>query len=209
MFRQVPVLPVVVPLAAVALAVLLNVLARRGRLTAPRAAVAVALCVYGAGVVANTVFPVFLDKPPAHASWDGHLSLVLLVHYEVADALMNVAVFVPLGALVPLLVARPSWPRTVLVAVGVSLGIEVSQLITARLLGGGHLADVNDLLFDVLGGALGYGLLRAGTRIPRVAALVDRFRWADPAPAAPRVGGPRAAGPRAAGPAVAGAAHRD
>lgn len=203
MFRQVPVLPVVVPLAAAALAVLLAVLARRGRLTAPRAAVAVALCVYGAGVVANTVFPIFLDKPAADAPWDAHLALVPLVDYEVADALMNVAVFVPLGVLVPLLLARSSWPRVVLVAVGVGLGIEVSQLITARLLGGGHLADVNDLLFNVLGGALGYGLLRAGTRVPRAAALVDRFRWSDPAPA-----GPHAGGPRAAGPAVAEAARR-
>lgn len=204
MFRQVPVLPVVVPLAAAALAVLLAVLARRGRLTAPRAAVAVALCVYGAGIVANTVFPIFLDKPRAHAPWDGHLTLELLVDYGLADALTNVAVFVPLGVLVPLLVARASWPRVVLVAVAVSLGIEVSQLVTAHLLSGGHLADVNDLLFNVLGGALGYGLLRAGTRVPRVAALVDRFRWSDPAPADARAGGARAAGP-----VVAGAARRD
>ncbi|MCG7285918.1 VanZ family protein [Cellulomonas sp. ACRRI] len=203
MFRQVPVLPVVVPLAAVALAALLTVLARRGRLTAPRAAVAVALSGYGAGIVANTVFPIFLDKPRAHAPWDGHLTLVLLSGYQADDALTNVAVFVPLGVLVPLLLARSSWPRTVLVAVGVSLGIEVSQLITAHLLGGGHLADVNDLLFNVLGAALGYGLLRAGARVPRVAALVDRLRWSDPAPT-----DPPADGARAAVPAVAGAPRR-
>ncbi|GIG35656.1 VanZ family protein [Cellulomonas pakistanensis] len=198
MFDQVPVLPVVVPAAAAALAVLLTVLLRRGRLTAPRAAVAVALCVYGAGIVANTVFPIFLDKPAADVPWHAHLALAPLVGYEAADALKNVAVFVPLGVLTALLGARASGRRAVLVAVSVSLGIEVSQLVAAHLLGGGHLADVNDLLFNVLGGALGYGLLRAGTRVPRVAAVVDRFRWTGPAPD----------GARAAGPAVVGAAYR-
>lgn len=147
--------------------------------------------------------PVLPVVVPAAAPWHAHLALVPLVGYEVADALMNVAVFVPLGVLVPLLGARASWWRTVLVAAGVSLGIEVTQLVTAHLLGGGHLADVNDLLFNVLGGALGHGLLCAGTRVPWVAALVERFRWSDPA-----TGGARDDGPRAAGSAAARAALR-
>ncbi|VTR76087.1 VanZ family protein [Cellulomonas hominis] len=177
MFRQVPVLPVVVPLAAATLAVLLWSLARRGRLSVPRAALALALCVYAAGIVANTVFPVFLDKPAGSAPWSDHLALVPLAGYEMADAVMNIVVFVPLGMLVPLLMVRPSWWRTVAAAACVSLGIEVTQLVTAHLLGGGHLADVNDLVFNVVGGAAGYLLLAAVTRVPWAAALVERFRW--------------------------------
>lgn len=69
MFRQVPVLPVVIPLAAATLTALLWSLARRGRLSVPRAALALALCVYAAGIVANTVFPIFLDKPASSAAW--------------------------------------------------------------------------------------------------------------------------------------------
>ncbi|WP_282944131.1 VanZ family protein [Cellulomonas endometrii] len=177
MFRQVPVLPVVVPLAAATLTALLWSLARRGRFSVPRAALALALCVYAAGIVANTVFPIFLDKPASSAAWGDHLALVPLAGYEVADAVMNIVVFVPLGMLVPLLMVRPSWSRTVAVAACVSLGIEVTQLVTAHLLGGGHLADVNDLLFNVVGGAVGYLVLAAVTRVPRARALVDRFRW--------------------------------
>lgn len=179
MFRQVPVLPVVVPLAALVVAVLLVLLARRGRLSAPRAAVALALGVYTAGIVANTVFPIFLDKPARDGGWMHHLALVPLAGYQVDDAMINVAVFVPLGMLVPLLTARPSWRRTVLVAASISLGIEATQYVTAHALGGGHLADVNDLVFNVVGGAVGYGVLAALVQVPRVAALVDRFRWAD------------------------------
>jgi glycopeptide antibiotics resistance protein len=176
-FREVPVLPVVVPLAVVTVGVLLTLLARRGRFSLPRAAVALAIGVYAAGIVANTVFPIFLDKPVGDAPWGAHLALVPLSGYEVADALQNVLVFVPLGMLVPLLAVRPSWWRTVGVAACVSLGIEVTQLATAHLLGGGHLADVNDLIFNVLGGAVGYVALAALTRVPGVEGLVDRFRW--------------------------------
>ncbi|SDF20698.1 Glycopeptide antibiotics resistance protein [Cellulosimicrobium cellulans] len=181
MFREVPVLPVVIPLGAVVLALLLWRLHRTGRLTVPRAAVALALAVYAAGVVANTVFPIFLDKPVTSAAWDAHLVLVPLVDYEVADALMNVLVFVPLGMLLPLLLARTSWWRVVLAAAAFSLAIEVTQYVTSHLLGGGHIADASDLLFNVVGGVLGFGLFTLLSRVPALDAFFDRFRWS-PAP---------------------------
>ncbi len=68
MFRQVPVLPIVLPIAIVAFLGLLWSLQRRNRLSLPRAALAAALCVYLAGVIANTVFPIFLDKPSSPGS---------------------------------------------------------------------------------------------------------------------------------------------
>jgi glycopeptide antibiotics resistance protein len=176
-FRQIPVLPVVVPLAVVVLALLLWSLRRRGRWSTPRVAVAVALSVYAAGVVANTVFPVFLDKPRADVPWSEYLVLVPWTEYEVGDAVLNVLVFVPLGALVALVLARPSWPRVMAVVTAASLVIEVTQYLTAHLLGGGHVADVHDLLFNLVGGALGLGLLQLASRVPGLAGFVDRFRW--------------------------------
>ncbi|MET0434616.1 MAG: VanZ family protein [Cellulomonas sp.] len=177
MFRQVPVLPVVLPLAAVALAVLLGSLRRRGRLTAPRALVALALCVYLAGVVANTVFPIYLDKPAGGAPWTSQAVLVPFAGYEVADALMNVAVFVPLGILLALVLERSSWWRPVAAAACVSLVIEVVQLLSTHLLGNGHVADVNDLVWNVVGGAVGVALLAVAARVPATRGHVERFRW--------------------------------
>lgn len=178
MFQEVPVLPVVVPLAALVLAVLVWHLHRRGLLTPARVAVAVALCVYVSGIVANTVFPIFLDKPDSGVAWDAYLDLGLLGDYEVTDAIMNICVFVPVGVLVPLVLPAASWLRVLAVATAFSLAIEVSQLLTANLLGGGHVADANDLLFNVAGAALGYALLRVGERVPAAARVVSRFRWA-------------------------------
>ena len=65
----------------------------------------------------------------------------------------NIVLFVPLGWLLPVLFAR--WRKASAVALTaflLSLSIEISQW----LLGTG-VADVDDLLFNVIGGMLGYG----------------------------------------------------
>ncbi|MEH3033007.1 MAG: VanZ family protein [Aeromicrobium erythreum] len=176
-FRPVPVLPVVVPLAVLALATLLVVLRRRGTLTVPRSAVGLALAVYVAGIVANTVFPIYLDLPTRDTTWSTGLNLEPLVGYEPADAVTNVLVFVPLGLLVALVFPRGAWLRAVLAAAAVSLTIEAVQLVTARTLGAGHVADVNDLFFNVVGGAVGVGLLALLSHDARLHRPLDRFRW--------------------------------
>jgi glycopeptide antibiotics resistance protein len=193
-FHEVPVLPVVVPVAAVVFLGLVWHLRRRGLLTVARAAVALVLCVYAAGVVANTVFPIFRDMPARDAAWNSSLVVVPLVDYELADAVTNILIFVPVGMLVPLLLARASWWRVVAAGAVFSLAIEVTQFVTAHLLGGGHIADVNDLLSNTVGGALGLGLFSALVRVPGAAALVDRFRWTEPHRPAEKVRDGQAAG---------------
>ena len=173
--RQVPMLPIVVPVAAATMVFLLWRLARRGRLTVPRAAVALALCVYAAGIIANTVFPIFLDAPRHHSAWTVYVTP--FSDYEGNDAVTNIVVFVPVGILVHLLMARPSWWRVIGVAATISVSIELTQFVTGNLLGGGHLADVNDLIFNVVGAAIGLGAVMLLVKVPRAAPLVDRFRW--------------------------------
>jgi glycopeptide antibiotics resistance protein len=195
-FREVPVLPAVIPVAAAVFLALVWRLHRRGLLTVARVAVAFALCVYAAGVVANTVFPIFLDMPGGNVEWNAPLVVVPTVDYEFADAVTNVLIFVPVGMLVPLLVARASWWRVVAAGAVFSLAIEVTQFVTAHLLGGGHIADVNDLLSNTVGGALGFGLFSLLVRVPRAAALIDRFRWAEPDRSVGKVRDGQAAGGR-------------
>ncbi|WP_244931164.1 VanZ family protein [Nocardioides sp. W7] len=178
MFAEVPVLPVVVPLAVAVMAFFVWHMQRRGLLSFPRVAVALALCVYVAGILANTLFPIYLDKPSRSAPWHAYIDVTPLVGYEVADAVMNICVFVPLGVLLALALPRWTWWRVLAAAAMFSLGIELSQYVTAHLLGGGHIADINDFVFNVVGAALGCGLLSALTPVPHAARLIDRFRWA-------------------------------
>lgn len=71
------------------------------------------------------------------------------------NVLLNVALFVPLGFLVPLLCRWfQRWYRTFALGFGVSLLIEVNQYLT-RL----GLFDVDDLFCNTLGAALGYCLV--------------------------------------------------
>lgn len=176
-FGEVPVLPVVIPMGIVLFALLSWRLRARGLLTLPRVAEAAALAVYAAGIVANTVFPVFTN-PPAHIGpWSPAVSLTPFSDYEVEDAVTNMIVFVPLGILIPLMLKRPSWWRVLAAAVGTSLAIELTQLAMQDLAGGGHVADINDLIFNTLGGIIGYGLFLLGSRLPGCSRLVERFRW--------------------------------
>lgn len=177
MFGEVAALPVVAPVAAIAFGVLLWSLYRRGAMTSPRVLVAAALCVYGAGVVANTVFPVFLDMPGGVQPWSSSISTRLFDDYEVADAVENVVVFLPVGVLVPLALRTHSLWRVAAVGAVFSLLIETVQFFSSHWLHGGHVADVNDLFYNALGGPLGYGLFVLATRVPAVARLAQRTRW--------------------------------
>lgn len=187
-FGEVSALPVVIPAGVALFVILVRRLRARRALTAPRAAVGAALSVYAAGVVANTVFPIFLNPPTSEEPWMPAIALIPFHDYEVGDALTNVLVFVPLGVLIPLLVTRPSSLRVLTIAAGVSLAIELMQLGAQAFFAGGHVADINDFLFNVIGAAIGYGVFLLLRRIPLVGRWFDRFRWTGaPAAASARV----------------------
>lgn len=176
---EVPMLPIVIPLEIVIFLVLLWTLHARGRVTVPRASVAAVLALYAGGVIANTVFPIFIHVGtwPDSGPRPLPLWLVPFVDYGLEDALVNIAVFVPLGVLIPLLLARPSWWRVAAIVAGASLAIELTQMATAQLAFGGHIADVNDWMTNILGGVAGYGLFVLVTRSQSVYGVVQRFRW--------------------------------
>jgi glycopeptide antibiotics resistance protein len=169
--------PVVVPLAVVVFAVLLGRLHRRGALTVPRVLVAAVVCAYGAGVVANTLFPIALGKGGSGVSWWQYPNLTPLVNTEPFDMLSNVVVFVPLGVLLPLVGRVRSAGRVLLWAFLISLTMELLQWLNAVVAHGGHVADVNDLLANTLGAPIGYGLLRAALLLPPLRRLAGAATW--------------------------------
>ena len=176
---EVPMLPIVIPVGIVIFVVLLWTLRSRGRVTLARATVAAVLALYAGGVLANTVFPIFIHI----GTWPNYgprplaLYLVPFRDYGLDDALINVAVFVPLGILIPLLTARPTWWRVVAIVAGASLAIELAQMATARIAFGGHIADISDWMTNILGGIVGYGVFVLAMRSASVARFVEHFRW--------------------------------
>lgn len=76
---------------------------------------------------------------------------------QLVNLLGNVAVFVPLGLLMPwAFPALRRWWAATLLCGGLSLAIEFTQLFLARSV------DVDDLLLNTLGGLLGYLLFALG-----------------------------------------------
>lgn len=172
-FGEVPALSVGVAFGAVVFVVLLVLLFRRARATWPRTAVAAVVALSAAWIFANTVFPIFLDPAPRDRPWSPALALIPFHDYEVADALTNVVVFVPLGILIPLLMRRPSFWKVLLSAAVVSLTIELLQLAGQRLFSGGHVADVNDFIWNTVGGVVGYAVVVVLLRVPILSAAGD------------------------------------
>jgi glycopeptide antibiotics resistance protein len=70
----------------------------------------------------------------------------------------NVLLFFPLGILLPLVWPRIRFWRGVLAAAALSAGIEVLQYVS-RAWGSYRLADVNDVILNVLGAFLGLGFV--------------------------------------------------
>ena len=151
----------------------------RFRLWLPR----VLLAVY-ALVMLWLLFGQRLGMPPAVPYWEyvrwscnlvpfrtigGYVKILLdppmayLLRHAVINLAGNVAMFVPLGALLPWVFPRlRRLSRCLLVALGLLVLMEITQLFT--LLGSG---DVDDLILNLLGVLLGYALFRLAARLRR------------------------------------------
>ena len=177
-FDQLPMLPIVIPFGIVVFGLLLWRLAVIRLVSPARIAVAAALAVYAAGIVANTVFPIYTNVSPRTEPWYSGVVFVPFADYEIGDAVLNALIFVPLSMLLTMLFARPTWWKVLIAVTVTSVGIELTQLAVQELFGGGHIADASDLVSNVAGGMLGYGLLVLLMRVPSLARLIAHFRWA-------------------------------
>ena len=74
---------------------------------------------------------------------------------DIKNSILNVLLFLPLGFLVPLFCGRfRGFHAALLLGLSVSLFIELTQVFTYRI------SDINDLITNTLGAALGYLLAR-------------------------------------------------
>ena len=74
---------------------------------------------------------------------------------DLKNSILNIALFVPLGCFLPILWSRFRRPIPVVIfGFGLSLFIELLQMLTFRA------TDVNDLITNVLGTAIGYFMVK-------------------------------------------------
>jgi glycopeptide antibiotics resistance protein len=186
---EIPAMPVLIPLGAVVFALLLWRLRRRGALTVPRAVLAAALCVYGAGVLRSTLLPTDIVIGSARHDLPPIAVLVNLVPFvdvpaDPSGMMLNILMFAPAGLLLPLVLRRPTALRVIATAFALSLGIELMQLLGDVTISTGRIFELDDLIGNTVGAALGFGAFLVVTRAPVVRRMAAALTWPAPVAAA-------------------------
>lgn len=155
--------PVLVPVLVGVVVVWLLALGHRQTLTGARALTVVVASAYGAAVLAVTFFPMTLVLGPgaAHPGWLASVNVVPGAGLDVRNLVLNVVMTLPLGLLVPFVLRARSVAGVATVGLVVSGAIESAQWVGTVLLGMTRTADVDDLVANVTGAALGAALLPA------------------------------------------------
>lgn len=123
-----------------------------------RRAVALLLLISWLGL---TLFVTLFRGEPGFRQWNFHLFLAWREAWNQfalrawLNVLLNIALFVPLGMLLPLLSRMfQTWYVMLLAGFGSSLAIELGQLVTAR-----GMFDVDDLFTNTLGAMVGWSIV--------------------------------------------------
>lgn len=191
--RAIPAAAILLPFLVVATGLMVWRLRRRSApVTAPCVVVGLLACGYAAAVLDAVLLPyaVGAGSQSADVPWHVWVNLVPLADDDRSGLWLNILLFVPLGVILPLVLARTSAGRVLLAGLVVSLSIEVVQLLGSLTIGPGRVADVDDLLANAFGTLAGYALFRAVTLVPWVRRLAAAVTWPPRAtsetPAAPR-----------------------
>ncbi|MFW3470079.1 VanZ family protein [Streptomyces microflavus] len=131
---------------------------------------------YAAAVASLTVFPLWIygGMYRNQAEWYTQIQPIPLLMADIT-MIPNVAMFLPLGFLLPLLRPRITLRRTVLVSAMASLSIEALQMLQYIAFANGRAVDINDLIANTLGGLLGYTILRTAQRATAPRTALERL----------------------------------
>jgi glycopeptide antibiotics resistance protein len=175
-FQQiiVPARPVLVPLGLTMMVLAAVLLHRRGVLTARRLVVAWLAGWYAVAVFGATMLPMRLAWGPGAGYFEPYrLILEPVVGMRPLDFLLNMAMTLPLAAVLHTVFGIRELRRVVLTGFLLSLTIEVTQAILTFTLHGNRWADVNDLMSNTLGAYFGFLAFRRLMRSARFRRAVE------------------------------------
>ncbi|WP_203780414.1 VanZ family protein [Paractinoplanes rishiriensis] len=167
----IPALPILLPLGAVLMVASWVVLRRRGTLTGRRLAAFWLASWYAVAVLGATLLPLEVD-PGGAIEWF-RINPVPLTMLRVRDFVLNIAMTVPLAAVLYVVFGVRDRARVLRVAVLVSASIEVTQTVLILTVHGNRWAEANDLVANVGGAWLGFLLFRRLLDVEGVRRAVD------------------------------------
>jgi glycopeptide antibiotics resistance protein len=149
---------------------------RKRRLSAGNAFLLLTVGAYTVAVLALTIFPIdaVIGRYASITPWYHRFNWIPLLTIDVKTFVLNVVMTVPLGMMLPLLVARVRSVRTVALIAAVTSGcIEVVQFALDVGLDAGRTADVNDLIANTLGAVLGFWAISAAAHTSPLAGVLE------------------------------------
>ncbi|MFK3937993.1 VanZ family protein [Alkalihalobacillus sp. NPDC078783] len=122
--------------------------------------------VYLVNVFKYTQFPMFIvDYPFGESVEPFNFELVNPFGYDLRTTLLNILMFVPFGFGLSF-IAKTSWVRILITSLVFTLIIETLQLMQHLLFAGSdRIFDINDIIYNTLGGLLGYFLFKMFARL--------------------------------------------
>ena len=175
------------PLLAVYVAVMAVLWARGRRYSGPQYAALTAFVVYLLVVAGFVLVPIYINSQPITDNIKQALfglsqgfitvNFIPLVNADARQFGMNIALFIPMGLLLPVLHGRLTRLRSVAWAgFLISCGIETLQFAITMVLATGRSTDIDDVIANTLGAVIGYGVYKLVSRIGFLKTVIDSAR---------------------------------
>jgi len=107
------------------------------------------------------------------------INFIPILTIDIPSFVLNVIMLIPFGIYLPLLNGKVgSAKKAAMNGFFLSLSIEVLQLTIEVTLGSGRIADINDLIANTLGAAVGFLIIEKLVKINLFKVLVSKFSFA-------------------------------
>lgn len=123
--------------------------------------------VYLCMVIERTQFPIYC-LPGMKQTVFQDMQLVPFINLtseDIETSFLNVFMTIPFGFLLQF-IKRCTWKKTLLISACFGISIELCQFVIALAMGTTHrVVDINDVIFNALGGVIGFGVFFAFKQI--------------------------------------------
>jgi glycopeptide antibiotics resistance protein len=142
----------------------------------------VTLAIYLLAVIHLVFFPIevylgeYRSTQPIWQQVLNEFNFIPVLTIDIPSFVLNVIMLIPFGVYLPLLSSKVnSVKKAAKYGSLLSLSIEITQLLIEVTLGSGRIADINDIIANTLGAAVGYLIITKLVKINLIKVLVSEL----------------------------------
>ncbi|MEH7095036.1 VanZ family protein [Neobacillus vireti] len=142
----------------------------------------ITLAIYLLALIHLVFFPLevylgqYKSTQPLWQQFLHEFNFIPVLTIDLSSFVLNVILFIPFGVYLPLLSSNiVSVKKAAKYGFFLSLSIEILQFIIEFTLGSGRIEDINDIIANTLGAAVGFIIVRKLVKIKPVKELISKF----------------------------------